>query len=71
MSSGTDYNEVFEDSADSSTERTIHRVRANSTIMHLNKILGLFSLKFGRWRDGGDGYVGGVGRKGRIGELMN
>lgn len=36
----TEYNEVFEDAADSSTVRTIHRVRANSTIMHLNKILG-------------------------------
>ncbi|KAA8896194.1 carbamoyl-phosphate synthase L chain, ATP binding domain-containing protein [Sphaerosporella brunnea] len=35
----TEYNEVFEDAADSSTVRTIHRVRANSTIMHLNKIM--------------------------------
>jgi hypothetical protein len=38
----TEYNEVFEDAADSSTVRTIHRVRANSTIMHLNKIMGNF-----------------------------
>lgn len=37
----SEYNEVFEDAADSSTVRTIHRVRANSTIMHLNKILGI------------------------------
>jgi pyruvate carboxylase len=35
----SEYNEVFEDAADSSTVRTIHRVRANSTIMHLNKIM--------------------------------
>lgn len=40
MSTSDTYNEVFEDSADSSTVRTIHRVRANSTIMHLNKIMG-------------------------------
>ncbi|KAL7270850.1 pyruvate carboxylase [Rhizina undulata] len=34
-----EYNEVFEDAADSSTVRTVHRMRANSTIMHLKKIL--------------------------------
>ncbi|KAH0611434.1 uncharacterized protein H6S33_010699 [Morchella sextelata] len=37
--SSPDYNAVFEDSADSSTVRTVHRLRANSTIMQVNKIL--------------------------------
>lgn len=44
--SSPDYNAVFEDSADSSTVRTVHRLRANSTIMQVNKILGLFDSLF-------------------------
>jgi hypothetical protein len=36
--------QVYEDAVDSSTVRSIHRVRANSSIMHLNKILGMFKL---------------------------
>jgi len=37
-------NQVFEDAADSSTVRTVHRLRANSTIMQVNKVLGLLTF---------------------------
>ncbi|PUU75282.1 carbamoyl-phosphate synthase L chain, ATP binding domain-domain-containing protein [Tuber borchii] len=34
-----EFNQVFADAADSSTVRTVHRLRANSTIMQVNKVL--------------------------------
>jgi hypothetical protein len=40
------YSEVFEEGMDLQQAQTIHRIRANSTIMKLNKILG----KFQPWR---------------------
>ena len=36
------YSEVFEEGMDLQQAQTIHRIRANSTIMKLNKILGTF-----------------------------
>ena len=36
------YEDVFEDGV--APPQTIHRIRANSTIMQLNKILGAFAL---------------------------
>ena len=39
-----EFNQVFADAADSSTVRTVHRLRANSTIMQVNKVLGLLSF---------------------------
>ncbi|RPB03742.1 pyruvate carboxylase [Choiromyces venosus 120613-1] len=39
METTKEFNQVFADAADSSTVRTVHRLRANSTIMHVNKIL--------------------------------
>jgi len=34
------YEDVFEDGEVPKEEKTVHRIRANSTIMHVNKILG-------------------------------
>ena len=34
------YSEVFEEASDANQSQTIHRIRANSTIMQLKKILG-------------------------------
>jgi pyruvate carboxylase len=34
------YSEVFEEAEDAQQTQTIHRIRANSTIMQLKKILG-------------------------------
>jgi len=34
------YQDVFEEGSESMTQRTVHRMRANSTIMELKKILG-------------------------------
>jgi len=34
------YSEVFEEASDAQQTQTIHRIRANSTIMQLKKILG-------------------------------
>ncbi len=34
------YEEVFEDGDTPKRSQTVHRIRANSTIMQLNKILG-------------------------------
>jgi pyruvate carboxylase len=36
------YSEVFEEGKDAGQTQTIHRIRANSTIMQLKKILGEF-----------------------------
>jgi hypothetical protein len=36
------YSEVFEDAVDARQTQTVHRIRANSTIMQLKKILGEF-----------------------------
>lgn len=38
------YEDVFEDGEMPKEEKTVHRIRANSTIMHVNKILGSSSL---------------------------
>lgn len=35
------YSEVFEEGSDSRPLQTVHRIRANSTIMQLKKILGV------------------------------
>jgi pyruvate carboxylase len=34
------YSEVFEEGTDARQAQTVHRIRANSSIMHLKKILG-------------------------------
>jgi pyruvate carboxylase len=36
----SNYEEVFEDGDVPKEARTVHRIRANSTIMQMNKILG-------------------------------
>ena len=36
------YSDVFEEGMDSSNARTVHRLRANSTIMRVKKVLGQF-----------------------------
>jgi hypothetical protein len=36
----SNYEEVFEDGEEPKEAQTVHRIRANSTIMQLNKILG-------------------------------
>lgn len=36
----SNYEEVFEDGEVQKQAQTVHRIRANSTIMQLNKILG-------------------------------
>ena len=38
------YSEVFEEGMDSRQAQTVHRIRANSTIMQLKKILGEYKL---------------------------
>lgn len=38
------YSEVFEEGKDSGQAQTIHRIRANSSIMQLKKILGEFLI---------------------------
>lgn len=38
------YSEVFEEGKDSQQSQTIHRIRANSSIMQLKKILGQYSF---------------------------
>ena len=40
--SGATYSEVFEEGGDAGKPQNIHRIRANSTIMQLKKILGEF-----------------------------
>ncbi len=37
------YNEVFEDSLDGTTSQSVHRLRANSSVLKLDKILGQYS----------------------------
>lgn len=41
-SRGRDYEEAVDDSMDLSTTRTVHRIRANSSILQQRKILGQF-----------------------------
>lgn len=49
------YSEVFEEGMDLQQAQTIHRIRANSTIMKLNKILG----EYHPWRTRGSGLATG------------
>jgi pyruvate carboxylase len=39
----SNYEEVFEEEDAPKEAQTVHRIRANSTIMHLNKILGEYA----------------------------
>lgn len=43
------YSEVFEEGKDSQQSQTIHRIRANSSIMQLKKILGEYSSPGSSW----------------------
>jgi hypothetical protein len=40
------HNDVFEDAADGGTAHTLHRLRANSSIMEMKKILGKLLTAF-------------------------
>jgi pyruvate carboxylase len=40
MSGTQEYSEVFEEGMDEREEQTVHRIRANSSIMQLKKLLG-------------------------------
>lgn len=40
--------DVFEEGTGNKEERTAHHIRANSSIMHLSKILGEFALAYRR-----------------------
>jgi pyruvate carboxylase len=44
---GAAYSEVFEEGKDQGQTQTIHRIRANSTIMQLKKILGEYPNSLG------------------------
>lgn len=44
------YSEVFEEGKDAGQSQTIHRIRANSTIMQLKKLLGEYSSSIAAWR---------------------
>lgn len=44
MASDDKYEDVFEEGDVPKEAQTVHRIRANSTIMQLNKILGQFYL---------------------------
>ena len=46
------YSEVFEESMDTRQAQTVHRIRANSSIMQLKKILGecMPPTSAGSWR---------------------
>lgn len=46
---GAAYSEVFEEGNDVGKKQNIHRIRANSSIMKLKKILGKFSLPSTSW----------------------
>ena len=74
MASDDKYEDVFEEGDVPKEAQTVHRIRANSTIMQLNKILGQFIipllafLKFLRRWSPSPTKLEGKGGEGRGGE---